>query len=88
MKKEVQQHELHMTSYGRQATSPNKDAKTEPSVHKKRSEDLFLFERQIERLRYTISMKETELVLIFRELMSWDYYVPDHYFDMQLLMQN
>lgn len=42
-------------------------------------------ERQIERMRYTISMKETELVLIFRELMSWDYLVPDHYFDTQLL---
>lgn len=26
-------------------------------------------------------MKETLLIQIFRELMSWDYSVPDFYFD-------
>lgn len=31
-------------------------------------------------------MKETELVMIFRELMSWDIYVPDFYFDKELLL--
>ena len=31
-------------------------------------------------------MKETELVLIFRELMSWDYSVPDFYFDKDLML--
>ena len=29
-------------------------------------------------MRMTISMKETELVLVFRELLRWDYFVPDH----------
>jgi hypothetical protein len=32
-------------------------------------------------MRMTISMKETELVLVFRELMSCDYFVSDHHFD-------
>ena len=31
-------------------------------------------------------MKETELVLTLREVMSWDYYVPDHYFDSQMML--
>lgn len=31
-------------------------------------------------------MKETELVLIFRELMSCDLYVPDYYFDKTLML--
>lgn len=38
---------------------------------------------KIEKLRYLISYKETELVLIFRELMSWDYHIPEHYFEEQ-----
>jgi hypothetical protein len=31
-------------------------------------------------------MKETELVLVFGELMSWDYSVPDYYFDKNLML--
>jgi hypothetical protein len=31
-------------------------------------------------------MKESELVMIFRELMTWDYYVPDYYFDKELML--
>ena len=38
-------------------------------------------ERKIERMRFEIASRETELVLTFRELMSWDYFVPDHYLD-------
>jgi hypothetical protein len=37
--------------------------------------------KKMETLRYQISMKETLLIQIFRELMSWDYTVPDFYFD-------
>jgi len=39
-----------------------------------------------EKLRYQISSKEAELVLIFRELMSWDFSVPDYYFDENLML--
>ena len=31
--------------------------------------------------RVDISAKETELLLVFRELMEFNYFVPDHYFD-------
>ena len=31
-----------------------------------------------------MSMKECELLQIFRELMSCDFYVPEHHFDRQL----
>jgi hypothetical protein len=31
-------------------------------------------------------MKENELVIIFRELMSWDFHVPDFYFDKDLML--
>lgn len=41
---------------------------------------------KLEQLKYQISIKENELVLIFRELMSWDYHVPDYYFDKDLML--
>ena len=43
-------------------------------------------EEMIQRVRYTLSMKETEFVMVLRELIGWDFTVPDHYFDMQLMM--
>lgn len=37
--------------------------------------------------RYEISAKETELLLIFRELMAYDYYAPDYMFDREALLR-
>ena len=42
-------------------------------------------EESLKTQRYEISAKETELLLVFRELMSYDFYVPDHYFDREAL---
>lgn len=37
--------------------------------------------------RYEITSKETELLLVFRELMTFDFYVPDHFFDREQLIR-
>ena len=34
-----------------------------------------------------MTAKESELLQVFRELMACDFYVPDHYFDSQLLAE-
>ena len=39
---------------------------------------------ELESFRIDMSMKECELLQIFRELMSCDFYVPEHHFDRQL----
>ncbi len=51
-----------------------------------RTEMILNLEKTLDKLRFQISMKETELVLQFRELMAWDYLVPEYYFDMQLML--
>lgn len=56
-------------------------SKSEATLYQKRHELLEGLTFKIEKLRYQISLKESELVMIFRELMSWDYSVPDYYFD-------
>ncbi|CDW75782.1 UNKNOWN [Stylonychia lemnae] len=45
-------------------------------------------ENLIEKISYQIAMRETDLVLSFRELMSWDFYVPDYYFDKEQLIKH
>lgn len=42
-------------------------------------------EEALKAQRYEISSKETELLLVFRELMAYDFYVPDYYFDREAL---
>ena len=37
--------------------------------------------------RHEISAKECELLMAFRELMSYDFYVPDLFFDKEMLMR-
>ena len=37
-------------------------------------------------LRHEISAKETELLLVFRELMHYNYYAPDYLFDREQLI--
>eukprot|EP00347_Sterkiella_histriomuscorum_P005365 403356888 len=44
-------------------------------------------EKKIDKVRYQIAAKEAELVMSFRELASWDYMVPDHYFDVNYLIK-
>lgn len=34
-----------------------------------------------------MAQRETELLIVFRELMSWDVFVPDHYFDGDRLLK-
>jgi len=43
--------------------------------------------RTLEQLRSQISLKENELLLIFRELQSWDFNVPDHYFEREHILE-
>jgi hypothetical protein len=50
-------------------------------------EDMKALDRNILRMRFDISAKETELVLILRELLTWDYFAPDHYFEENYLIQ-
>lgn len=38
-------------------------------------------------MRMSIFMKETELVLIFRELMRWDFFVPEHIIEAQIMKE-
>lgn len=54
----------------------------EAALEKARASDSALSEQ-----RFEITSKETELLLVFRELMSCDFYVPDHYFDREQLMR-
>ena len=37
--------------------------------------------------RHEISAKETELLLVFRELMAYDFFAPDHLFDRERLIR-
>ena len=39
---------------------------------------------ELQKFRYQMSSKESELLQIFRELMSCNFYVPEHHFDRQL----
>jgi hypothetical protein len=55
--------------------------KNDMGQYQKKVELLEECTRKMETLRYQINMKETLLIQIFRELMSWDYSVPDFYFD-------
>jgi len=34
-----------------------------------------------------MAQRETELLIVFRELMTWDVFVPDHYFDGDRLLK-
>jgi len=38
-------------------------------------------ERQVDDIRYQMAQRETELLLVFGELMRYDIFAPDHYFD-------
>lgn len=38
-------------------------------------------EREIDGIRFQMAQRETELLIVFRELMSWDIFAPEHYFD-------
>ena len=55
--------------------------KNDVGTYQKKLEALDQSTKKMETLRYQISMKETQLIQIFREMMSWDYSVPDYYFD-------
>ncbi len=61
-------------------------SKTEASLYQERSAMVEMITFRLEKLRYQTTMKESELVLIFRELMSWDFSVPDYYFDQNLML--
>ena len=43
--------------------------------------------KDVKDYRYRVSVKETELLMIFRELCSVDLYVPDHVFEQQIVKQ-
>lgn len=60
--------------------------KEQSSSYQSKMEEFDSIKARLEQLKYQISMKENELVLIFRELMSWDYQVPDYYFDKELML--
>ena len=38
-------------------------------------------ENKIDDIRFQMAQRETELLIVFRELMCWDVFAPDHYFD-------
>ena len=38
-------------------------------------------ERSIDDIRFRMAQRETELLIVFRELMCWDIFAPEHYFD-------
>lgn len=44
-------------------------------------------EKEIDGIRYKMARSETELLIVFRELMSWDVFAPEHYFDGDRLLK-
>lgn len=61
-----------------------KQARIKKSYEKKLA-DANKAEESLKEQRFEISSKETQLLLIFRELMSFDFYVADHYFERDFL---
>ena len=57
------------------------------AIAKKAQEAVHKVEAQMKAQRHEISSKETELLLVFRELMAYDFYVPDHFFDKEYLLR-
>ena len=45
------------------------------------------FEKQVADVRYQMAQRETELLLVFRELMQCDIFAPDNYFDGDRLLK-
>lgn len=53
----------------------------------KAEEEVQKVDAKMNEQRHEISAKETELLLVFRELMGYDFYVPDYFFDKDYLLR-
>jgi len=88
---DVETLKLQCESFAQMGATYDKDARTKLTRMKKTYESALKAARDSDKVlsdqRYEITSKETELLLIFRELMTFDFYVADHFFDREQLLR-